>query len=262
METERQPRRLGGTGRAAAPRQLRAVSGARSAVEREQAACFTATRRAGTRSRSIRTTTITGPRKCAACCRTRSRVTVPTLMVAGYFDAEDFYGPLELYHKYETQDPKHLVRLVIGPWYHGEWSRSPDGRTIGAIDFGQDTSRWYRDNVQARWFAHWLKGQGLARSSARARVSNRRESLGALRRVAAAGSGIEERQLYLRAGGKLSFEAPVRGARRHERRRASTMIMFPIPPSPCPTCRGPSPMTTGPSGRSRISASSMAVRTC
>ena len=60
------------------------------------------------------------------------RVTVPTLMVAGYFDAEDYYGPLELYQKYETQDPKQLVRLVIGPWYHGEWSRSPDGRTIGS----------------------------------------------------------------------------------------------------------------------------------
>jgi uncharacterized protein len=40
-------------------------------------------------------------------------------MVAGYFDAEDFYGPLELYKKFETQDPKHLVRLVMGPWYHG-----------------------------------------------------------------------------------------------------------------------------------------------
>ena len=80
-------------------------------------------------------------------------------MVAGYFDAEDFYGPLELYHKYETQDPKHLVRLVIGPWYHGEWSRSPDGRLLGRIDFGENTSRWFRDQVQAPWFAHWLKGK-------------------------------------------------------------------------------------------------------
>ena len=85
-------------------------------------------------------------------------VTVPTLMVAGYFDAEDFYGPLELYKKYETRDPKHLVRLVMGPWYHGEWSRSPDGRLLGKVDFGENTSRWFRDHVQAPWFAHWLKG--------------------------------------------------------------------------------------------------------
>ena len=86
-------------------------------------------------------------------------VTVPTLMIAGWFDAEDFYGPLELYHRYEASDPDHLVRLVIGPWYHGEWSRSADGRSIGAIDFGEDTARWYREHVQAPWFGHWLKGE-------------------------------------------------------------------------------------------------------
>lgn len=86
-------------------------------------------------------------------------VTVPTLMIAGWFDAEDFYGPLELYHRYETSDPNHLVRLVIGPWYHGEWSRSPDGRSIGPIDFGEDTARWYREHIQAPWFGHWLKGE-------------------------------------------------------------------------------------------------------
>jgi len=134
-------------------------------------------------------------------------VSVPTLIVAGYFDAEDFYGPLELYKKYETQDPKHLVHLVIGPWYHGEWSRSPDGRSIGKIDFGQDTSRWYRDHVQSRWFAYWLKGQGtfdepavLAFRTGEDRWE-RYDSWPPQR-------GIEERNLYLRANGTLSFEAP------------------------------------------------------
>jgi uncharacterized protein len=137
-------------------------------------------------------------------------VTVPTLMVAGYFDAEDYYGPLELYHKYETQDPKHLVRLVIGPWYHGEWSRSPDGRTIGAIDFGQDTSRWYRDHVQAPWFAHWLKGRDspdLPPVLAFRTGENRWEPYEAW----PPREGIEGRKLYLAAGGKLSFQPPNSG---------------------------------------------------
>jgi putative CocE/NonD family hydrolase len=134
-------------------------------------------------------------------------VTVPTLMVAGYFDAEDFYGPLELYKKYETHDPKHLVRLVIGPWYHGSWSRSPDGRLLGKIDFGQDTSRWYRDQVQARWFAHWLKGKvspDLPPVLAFRTGENRWERYDSWppRQM------IEDRQLYLRANGTLSFEAP------------------------------------------------------
>ena len=135
-------------------------------------------------------------------------VTVPTLMVADYFDAEDFYGPLELYKKFETQDPKHLVRLVMGPWYHGGWSRSPDGRMLGQIDFGQDTSRWYRSQVQARWFAHWLKdgpSPELPPVLAFRTGENRWESYDSWppRHM------IEERQLYLHANGTLSFEAPV-----------------------------------------------------
>jgi uncharacterized protein len=134
-------------------------------------------------------------------------VTVPTLMVAGYFDAEDFYGPLELYRKFETQDPKHLVRLVMGPWYHGGWSRSPDGRLLGQIDFGQDTSRWYRSQVQARWFAHWLKGgpsPDLPPVLAFRTGENRWESYDSW----PPRNSVEERQLYLHANGTLSFEAP------------------------------------------------------
>ena len=126
-------------------------------------------------------------------------------MVVGYFDAEDFYGPLELYKKFEREDPKHLVRLVMGPWYHGSWSRTPDGRLLGKIDFGQDTSRWYRAHVQAPWFAHWLKGKGsldLPRCwhSEPARIAGNATIPGRRRRA--------ERKLYLRADGTLSFDAP------------------------------------------------------
>jgi putative CocE/NonD family hydrolase len=136
-------------------------------------------------------------------------VTVPTLMVAGYFDAEDFYGPLELYKKYETQDPKHLVRLVMGPWYHGEWSRSPEGRLLGKVDFGENTSRWFRDHVQAPWFGYWLKGNAspdLPPVLAFRTGENRWERYDSWppRQM------VEDRKLYLHANGALSFEAPLR----------------------------------------------------
>jgi hypothetical protein len=133
-------------------------------------------------------------------------VTVPTLMIAGWFDAEDLYGPLELYHRYETSDPNHLVRLVIGPWYHGEWSRSPDGRTIGAIDFGSDTARWYREHVQAPWFGHWLKDESspnLPPVLAFRTGDNRWERHGSW-----PPQKVKETNLYLSAGGGLSFEPP------------------------------------------------------
>jgi uncharacterized protein len=137
-------------------------------------------------------------------------VTVPTLMVAGYFDAEDFYGPLELYQKYETQDLKRLVRLVMGPWYHGEWSRSPDGRLLGKVDFGENTSRWFRDHVQAPWFGYWLKGEAspdLPAVLAFRTGENRWERYDSW----PPRQQVEERQLYLRANGALSFEVPPAG---------------------------------------------------
>ena len=179
-------------------------------------------------------------------------VKVPTLMVAGYFDAEDFYGPLELYHKYESEDPKHLVRLVMGPWYHGSWSRSPDGRSIGKIDFGQDTSRWFRDHVQAPWFAYWLKGRGsldLPPVLAFRTGENRWERYDSWPPLPVDRAGAVpacRRRAVLR---RLPSGRRMPDARMMTTRR--------IPRSPSRTIPAPSPMTTGRSGKSPINASSM-----
>ena len=56
------------------------------------------------------------------------RVTVPTLSVAGWWDQEDFYGPITIYRLLERYDTKHLNYLVVGPWNHGGWSG--DGRSL------------------------------------------------------------------------------------------------------------------------------------
>ncbi|MEO6594765.1 MAG: CocE/NonD family hydrolase [Planctomycetota bacterium] len=85
--------------------------------------------------------------------------TVPTLNVAGWWDQEDFYGPLAIYQALERHDHKGINHLVVGPWNHGGWSRG-DGDKLGAIPFGSKTALWFRENVQALWFRHWLKDQG------------------------------------------------------------------------------------------------------
>ncbi|MGH8251187.1 MAG: CocE/NonD family hydrolase [Steroidobacteraceae bacterium] len=134
-------------------------------------------------------------------------VTVPTLNVLGWFDAEDFYGALEAYKKYESLDGKGLNYLVIGPWYHGGWTFSPDGRVLGTVDFGSNTSEWFRDKVQARWFAYWLKDQGsldFPEVMAFRTGENRWE-----RYDSWPARSTTERRLYLRAKGTLSFERPV-----------------------------------------------------
>ena len=52
-----------------------------------------------------------------------NRVTVPTLNVAGWWDQEDFYGPLKIYELLERHDSANKNFLVVGPWNHGGWSR-------------------------------------------------------------------------------------------------------------------------------------------
>src|SRR6185437_9706577 len=85
--------------------------------------------------------------------------TVPDLNVAGWWDQEDFYGPVKIYELLERNDSKHLNYLVVGPWNHGGWARGP-GSKLGPIDFGSNTGQYFRANIQAPWFAYWLKDKG------------------------------------------------------------------------------------------------------
>ena len=87
------------------------------------------------------------------------RVTVPTLNVAGWWDQEDYYGPLEIYRALEASDRKKENFIVVGPWNHGGWSRGR-GDSLGKIQFASNTAEHFRQRVQAPWFAHHLKGKG------------------------------------------------------------------------------------------------------
>lgn len=86
-------------------------------------------------------------------------VEVPTLNVAGWWDAEDFYGPMKIYETLERYDTEGRNYLVVGPWRHGGWARS-GGDTLGNIQFMTATSEFFRQEVQNRWFSHFLKERG------------------------------------------------------------------------------------------------------
>jgi len=45
----------------------------------------------------------------------------PVLNVAGWFDTEDFYGPMAIYRTIEERTPGIANTLVVGPWLHGGW---------------------------------------------------------------------------------------------------------------------------------------------
>ena len=82
------------------------------------------------------------------------------LTVGGWFDAEDMWGALNTYASTERQNPGTPNYLVMGPWYHGMWAGN--GRTFGGLDYGQDTSAWYRENVEFPFFEKYLRDVDVA----------------------------------------------------------------------------------------------------
>jgi hypothetical protein len=84
-------------------------------------------------------------------------VTVPTLEVGGYYDQEDMWGPQEVYATLEPRDSLHENFLVLGPWRHGSWSSST--RSLGAIKYGEPIGSEYRKQIEAPFFAKYLKDE-------------------------------------------------------------------------------------------------------
>jgi putative CocE/NonD family hydrolase len=140
-----------------------------------------------------------------------TQVNVPTLNVAGWWDQEDFYGPLKIYSELEKRDAKRLNYLVVGPWNHGGWNR-PTGDQLGKIRFGSATSKHFRDNIQAPFFAYHLKGKGNFEPSEAITFqtgANQWKTYDSWPPRQAI-----KRNLYFRDDGRLSFEAPAREAGR------------------------------------------------
>jgi putative CocE/NonD family hydrolase len=84
---------------------------------------------------------------------------VPTLNVAGWYDQEDFRGQLKLYEAFEKHDTADQNFIVVGPWNHGGWSGGPASQ-LGNIAWGSPTGPYYREKVQAPFFAKYLKDKG------------------------------------------------------------------------------------------------------
>ncbi len=82
------------------------------------------------------------------------------LTVGGWFDAEDLYGPLNIYKTIEKTTPGAKNTLVMGPWGHGDWA-SEKGKSIhNHIYFGDSISTFYMKEIERPFFAHYLKDEG------------------------------------------------------------------------------------------------------
>jgi putative CocE/NonD family hydrolase len=138
----------------------------------------------------------------------------PVLLVHSLWDQEDIYGAPAVYKAIEPKDTANdKVFLVMGPWYHGQMIR--DGSALGALKFGSDTALHFRQKVLAPFLARYLKDG--ASTSDIPPVTAFETGTNAWRRYSAwppkAGSDKAGKTtpLYLRAGLKLSPEAPKPG---------------------------------------------------
>ncbi len=132
-------------------------------------------------------------------------LTVPTLLVGGYFDQEDMWGPQAEYAAIEPNDKRRQNFLVLGPWNHGQWQETT--RYLGNLDFGEPVGAEFRSRIEVPFFAHYLKGDNgfdLRDTASFQTGSNR------WMRYAhwPPKEGVAERSLYLSAGNSLTFDRP------------------------------------------------------
>jgi putative CocE/NonD family hydrolase len=128
------------------------------------------------------------------------------LMVGGWFDAEDLYGPLKTYAAIEKNNPGVQNSLVMGPWYHGGWRGVGPEKLGDILVYASRAGKYFQDNILFPFFNYHLKGEGEL---------NLPEAF-----VYETGSNvwqlydkwppenIEKKGLYLHRDNKLSFEEP------------------------------------------------------
>ena len=69
------------------------------------------------------------------------------MTVGGWFDAEDLYGPLNIYQAIEKNNPNTFNCLVMGPWSHGDWAKEEVSQVVGNIGFGENATHTFGDNL-------------------------------------------------------------------------------------------------------------------
>lgn len=130
----------------------------------------------------------------------------PAVMtVGGWFDAEDLFGALNTYKSVEKQSPGAYNILVMGPWFHGGWSRG-DGEGLGDVRFGSKTSAFYRENIELPFFDYYLKDKGelkLPEAYVFETGSNKWKTYDRW-----PPPNSKEQDLYIDANGRLSFTKP------------------------------------------------------
>lgn len=129
--------------------------------------------------------------------------------VSGWWDQEDMVGPQSAYRVLEKNDRHNQNFIVLGPWNHGGWAGG-DGKQLGNIKFGdQATGTYFRKEIQAKWFAWYLKGKGDGKFAEA--ISFQTGSNKWMNYSKWPPKEVTFKNIYLQPGGKLSFDKPAQG---------------------------------------------------
>lgn len=128
-----------------------------------------------------------------------------TLVVGGWFDAENLYGALRSYETAEQRNPQARITLVMGPWAHNRWS-AHDLDSLGDMKFGSNTTKFYTEELEGPFFEHYLNNGPDPRPAEAAVFLTGANEWKTFDHWPP--KNVEPRNLYLHQGGTLSFAKP------------------------------------------------------
>jgi len=160
----------------------------------------------------------------------KTELKVPTMWLQGLWDQEDMWGAVHSYAAMEPRDTGNTLNyLVMGPWRHSQVNY--DGSSLGALKFDGDTALQFRRDVLKPFFDQYLVDGAAKADTPPVLIYNTGENhwdkLQQWPRTAA-----RTKPLYLRAGGKLSFEAPQAGEATYEAYVSDPAKPVPFAPRP------------------------------
>lgn len=130
---------------------------------------------------------------------------IPMLHVGGVWDQEDINGPQEVYNLQEKLDSNNRNYICLGPWNHGQWGGA-DASHLAGYDMGGNTAHYFQQNIQKKWFDHWLKGKDdgtFAEANIFETGSNQWKTY-----TSWPPKEATIKKLYTAANGKVSFDKP------------------------------------------------------
>jgi putative CocE/NonD family hydrolase len=134
-------------------------------------------------------------------------VTHAVLVVGGWFDAENLYGPLAVYGALRRHDSLATVSIVMGPFGHRGWAAQDAAHTVhGDLYFGDSLATKFQRDVEAPFFRARLKGAREAPLPGALMFDTGRKEWRSFERWPA--PAATTRDYFLHADGSLSTSGP------------------------------------------------------